>query len=100
MYCCQKANLKKNLEKSSKVFQLIQKLFLLLKKQESCKRVTNVLIQSVQQENKSRVLSHLLFYRNVSLSLIVHTCIFAIHSRFIGCLPLEDSIINYLIIND
>jgi hypothetical protein len=45
------------------------------------------IIQSDQQENKSRVLPNLLFYRNVSLSLIVH-----IHSRFIGCLPLEKSV--------
>jgi hypothetical protein len=29
-------------------------------------------VQSDLQENKSRVLSHLLFYRNVCLSLIVH----------------------------
>jgi hypothetical protein len=43
-------------------------------------------IQSDQQENKSRVLPHLLFYRNASLSLIVHICILALHSRFIGCL--------------
>jgi hypothetical protein len=28
-----------------------------------------------QQENKSGVLPHLLFYRNVFLSLIVHICI-------------------------
>jgi hypothetical protein len=49
-------------------------------------------IQSDQQENKSRVLPHLLFYRNIYLSLIVH--IPAIHSRFIGCLCLEKSIIN------
>jgi hypothetical protein len=33
-----------------------------------------VTIQSDQQENKSRVLPHLLCYRNVSLSLIVHIC--------------------------
>jgi hypothetical protein len=46
------------------------------------------------------VLPHPLFYRNVCLSLIVHVyvhnvCILAIHSRFIGCLLLEKSIINY-----
>jgi hypothetical protein len=50
------------------------------------------MLQSDQQENKSRVLPHLLFYRNVCLSLIVHLHI-AIHSRFIGSLPLEKSII-------
>jgi hypothetical protein len=45
------------------------------------------IIQSDQEENKSRVLPHFLFYRNVCLSLTVH-------SRFIGCLALEKSIIN------
>jgi hypothetical protein len=45
-------------------------------------------------ENKSRVLPYLLFYRNVCLSLILHICILAIHSRFIGCLSLEKSISN------
>jgi hypothetical protein len=48
----------------------------------------------IQQENKSRVL----LYRNVFLSLIVHICIVAMHSCFIGCLPLEKSIINQLLI--
>jgi hypothetical protein len=48
--------------------------------------------------NKSRVLPHLLFYRNICLSLIVHICILAIHSRFIGWLLLEKSIINSSII--
>jgi hypothetical protein len=52
------------------------------------------LVQNDQQENKSRVLPHLLFYRNVSLNLIVHICILAIHSRFIGCLSLGKSIIS------
>jgi hypothetical protein len=51
-------------------------------------------VQSDQQENKSRVPPHLLFYRNVSLNLIVPICILAIHSRFIGCLPIEKYIIN------
>jgi hypothetical protein len=51
-------------------------------------------IQGDQQESKSRVLPHLLFYRNVFLSLIVHICILAIHSNFIGCLSLEKFIIN------
>jgi hypothetical protein len=36
------------------------------------------------------------FYRNVCISLIVHKCILAIHSRFIGCLPLGKFIINIL----
>jgi hypothetical protein len=49
-------------------------------------------VRSDQQENKSSVLPHLLFYRNVSVNLIVHICILAIHTRFIGCLPLEKSI--------
>jgi hypothetical protein len=40
-------------------------------------------VQSDQQENKSRVLPHLLFYRNVSLSLIIHdVCILAIQSCY------------------
>jgi hypothetical protein len=51
-------------------------------------------IQGDQQENKSRVLPHLLFYRKVCLSLMVHICILAIHCRLISCLPLENSIIN------
>jgi hypothetical protein len=54
-------------------------------------------LQSDQEENKSRMLPHLLFYRNVSLSLIVHICILAIYGRFIGCLPLEK--IYYYLIN-
>jgi hypothetical protein len=45
------------------------------------------------------MLPNLFFYRNVCLSLIVQICILAIHSHFIGCLPLEKSIINELIIN-
>jgi hypothetical protein len=52
------------------------------------------IIQGDQQENKSRMLPHLLFYRNVFLSLIVHICILAIHSRFIDYLHLEISIIK------
>jgi hypothetical protein len=52
------------------------------------------IIQSDQEENKSRVLPHFLFYRNVCLSLTVHRCIPAIHSCFIGCLALEKFIIN------
>jgi hypothetical protein len=46
-------------------------------------------VQSDQQENKSRVPPHFLFYRNVSLNLIVPICILALPSRFIGCLPIE-----------
>jgi hypothetical protein len=42
---------------------------------------------------------NLLFCRNVYLRFTVHICILAIHSRFIGCLPLEKSIINEIIIN-
>jgi hypothetical protein len=42
--------------------------------------------QGDQKENKSRELPHLLFYRNVCRTLIVHKVIFAMHSCFIGCL--------------
>jgi hypothetical protein len=35
----------------------------------------------------------------VFLSSIIHICILAIYSRFIGCLPLAKSIIHQLIIN-
>jgi hypothetical protein len=53
--------------------------------------IMNKLYRCIQSEkNKSRVLSHLLFYRNVFLSLILHICT-SVHSRFIGCLPLENS---------
>jgi putative copper export protein len=52
------------------------------------------LLQGAKQENKSRVLPRLLFYRNICLSLIVHMCILVIHSRFIGCLPFEKCIID------
>jgi hypothetical protein len=48
-------------------------------------------IFKVNTENKSRVLLHLLFYRNVCLD---HTHTLAIHGRFIGCLPLEKYIID------
>jgi hypothetical protein len=54
-------------------------------------------VRSDQQENKSSVLPHFLFYRNVSLSLIVHICILAIYSRFIGCLPLEKLILSLIL---
>jgi hypothetical protein len=39
-----------------------------------------VVIQSDQQETKSRVLPHLLFYRNVRRILIRHFYIIAVHS--------------------
>jgi hypothetical protein len=58
-------------------------------------------IQCDQQENEVRVLPHILFYRNVSLILIVHivcTYMYLLYTRIIGCLPLEKSItsvINY-----
>jgi hypothetical protein len=53
--------------------------------------IMNKLYRCIQSEkNKSRVLSNLLFYRNVFLSLILHICT-SVHSRFIGCLPLENS---------
>jgi hypothetical protein len=51
-------------------------------------------VQRNQQEKKLKMLPHLLFYRNVFLSLILHICILAIHSNFIDCLPIEKSIIN------
>jgi hypothetical protein len=44
---------------------------------------------SGQKENKSRVLAHRLFYRNVCLTLIVRKILLAMlsmHNRFIGCL--------------
>jgi hypothetical protein len=57
------------------------------------------IILSDQQENKSRLQPHLLFYQNVSVRLIVptytyHICILVIHSCFIDCLPLKKFIIN------
>jgi hypothetical protein len=57
-------------------------------------------IQSDQQETKSRVLPHLLFYRNVRRILIRHFYILAVHTRFVGCLPLKNllliAFINFL----
>jgi hypothetical protein len=47
-------------------------------------------IQSDQQETKSRVLPHLLFYRNVFLSWISRFYLLAVDSRFVGCLPLKN----------
>jgi hypothetical protein len=41
---------------------------------------------SGQKENKSRVLAHLLFYRNVCHTSIVRKILLAMHNRFIGCL--------------
>jgi hypothetical protein len=43
--------------------------------------------QSDQQENKSRVLPPLLFYRNVWLSLIVHICIPTCYAQSFYWLP-------------
>jgi hypothetical protein len=57
-------------------------------------------IQSDQQETKSRVLPHLLFYRNVFLSLISRFYLLAVNTRFVGCLPLKNllliAFINFL----
>jgi hypothetical protein len=47
-------------------------------------------IQSDQQETKSRVLPHLLFYRNVFLSWISRFYLLAVDTRFVGCLPLKN----------
>jgi hypothetical protein len=57
-------------------------------------------IQSDQQETKSRVLLHLLFYRNVFLSWISRFYLLAVDTRFVGCLPLKNlsliAFINFL----
>jgi hypothetical protein len=57
-------------------------------------------IQSDQQETKSRVLPHLLFYRNVFLSWISRFYLLAVDTRFVGCLPLKNlsliAFINFL----
>jgi hypothetical protein len=50
-------------------------------------------LQGDQQENKSRVLPHLLIYLNVFLSLIVRIYVYLLYSRFIGLLK------NLLLIN-
>jgi hypothetical protein len=47
-------------------------------------------VQSDQQETKSRVLPHLLFYRNVFLSWISRFYLLAVDTRFVGCLPLKN----------
>jgi hypothetical protein len=47
-------------------------------------------IQSDQQETKSRVLPHLLFYRNVFPSWISRFYLLAVDTRFVGCLPLKN----------
>jgi hypothetical protein len=52
-------------------------------------------IQSDQQETKSRVLPHLLFYRNVRSILIRHFYIIAVHS-FCWLPTSQKSIINCL----
>jgi hypothetical protein len=55
-------------------------------------------IQSDQQETKSRVLPHLLFYRNVFLSWISRFYLLAVDTRFVGCLPLKNlSLIAFII---
>jgi hypothetical protein len=52
-------------------------------------------VQSDQQETKSRVLPHLLFYRNVRRILIRHFYIIAVHS-FCWLPTSQKSIINCL----
>jgi hypothetical protein len=47
-------------------------------------------VQSDQQETKSRVLPHLLFYRNVFPSWISRFYLLAVDTRFVGCLPLKN----------
>jgi hypothetical protein len=51
---------------------------------------TYIHVQSDQQETKSRVLPHLLFYRNVFLSWISRFYLLAVDTRFVGCLPLKN----------
>jgi hypothetical protein len=57
-------------------------------------------VQSDHQETKSRVLPHLLFYRNVFLSWISRFYLLAVDTRFVGCLPLKNlsliAFINFL----
>jgi hypothetical protein len=57
-------------------------------------------VQSDQQETKSRVLPHFLFYRNVFLSWISRFYLLAVDTRFVGCLPLKNlsliAFINFL----
>jgi hypothetical protein len=48
----------------------------------------------VINKKTSRELPHVLFYQNVSLILVVHIFILPIHSRFIGCLPFDKSIVS------
>jgi hypothetical protein len=54
-----------------------------------------IIVQSDQQETKSRVLPHLLFYRNVRRILIRHFYIIAVHS-FCWLPTSQKSIINCL----
>jgi hypothetical protein len=57
-----------------------------------------LIIQCDQQETKSRVLPHLLFYRNVFLSWISRFYLLAVDTRFVGCLPLKNlSLIAFVI---
>jgi hypothetical protein len=67
-----------------------------------CLRVTAIIFTVINKKtNQECKVPHLLFYRNVCLSLLyTYVCIRAVHSRFIGCLPLEISIINLLIVNN
>jgi hypothetical protein len=62
--------------------------------------IYSYIIQSDQQETKSRVLPHLLFYRNVFLSWISRFYLLAVNTRFVGCLPLKNllliAFINFL----
>jgi hypothetical protein len=55
-------------------------------------------LQSDQQETKSRVLPHLLFYRNVFPSWISRFYLLAVDTRFVGCLSLKNlSLIVFII---
>jgi hypothetical protein len=64
----------------------------------SSEYVDMILIQSDQQETKSRVLPHLLFYRNVFPSWISRFYLLAVDTRFVGCLSLKNlSLIVFII---
>jgi hypothetical protein len=63
-----------------------------------CMYTPETIIQSDQQETKSRVLPHLLFYRNVFLSWISRFYLLVVDTRFVGCLPLKNlSLIAFII---
>jgi hypothetical protein len=54
-------------------------------------------IQCDQQENKVRVLHHILFYRNVSLILIVHIeCILTISTVVLLVAYLSKNLLRYI----